>query len=337
MIDTESALGYTNTQAFLALIRWCEGAGYHTLFGGAYAESLADHPRRAITAHLGGRKITSTAAGAYQFLEKTWDECAAALNLPDFSERSQDRAAVYLIWRRGALLSVLAADWGSAILACNREWASLPGSPYGQPTKTMDACLKFLSERLGAPTPAPTIANPPQENAVIPVPLIAALIKAAPSLISIFGNGERAAENAKAAEVVADIAKTVTGQPTVEQAVEKIQAAPEAAQAFRVAIADKWGDIIGEAGGGGIAGARVADAIATANEHAWRSPALWIAAALLPMAYLVVAAVLFGEDWSAEIKAMVVSSVLSLVLGAVSGYYLGTSYSSQRKTDMAGK
>ena len=35
-----------------------------------------------------------------------------------------------------------------------------------------------------------------------------------------------------------------------------------------------------------------------------------------------------------EIKAMVVSSIISLVLGAVSGYYLGTSFSSQRKNDL---
>ena len=47
-----------------------------------------------------------------------------------------------------------------------------------------------------------------------------------------------------------------------------------------------------------------------------------------------IGAVVFQEGWTMEIKAMVVSSIISLVLGAVTGYYLGTSFSSQRKTDI---
>jgi len=64
-----------NVQAFLALIRWTEGAGYQTFFGGGIINDLDDHPRIAITRNLGGKPVTSTAAGAYQFLSKTWDEC----------------------------------------------------------------------------------------------------------------------------------------------------------------------------------------------------------------------------------------------------------------------
>lgn len=130
-----------NVQAFLQMIRIGEGTagpnGYRTLFGGGLFDSFADHPRRAITARLGGKPITSTAAGAYQFLSTTWDECKRALSLPDFSPDSQDRAAVFLIGRRRALEDVRAGRFEAAVSKCAKEWASLPGSPYGQPVKTL--------------------------------------------------------------------------------------------------------------------------------------------------------------------------------------------------------
>ena len=138
-------LSNANVKAFLALIKYTEGAGYQTLFGGEKFLSFDDHPRRAITKSLGGKPITSTAAGAYQFLSRTWDECANACNLDDFSPLSQDIAALYLIDRRRALNAVIEGDWQTALERCNREWASLPGSPYGQPTKTLDTCLSFLN------------------------------------------------------------------------------------------------------------------------------------------------------------------------------------------------
>ena len=144
MKDYVSILSNGNVKAFLALIKYTEGAGYQTLFGGEKFTSFDDHPRRAITKNLGGKPITSTAAGAYQFLSRTWDECANACNLADFSPLSQDIAALFLIERRRALDAVIEGDWKTAIERCNREWASLPGSPYGQPTKTLETCLSFL-------------------------------------------------------------------------------------------------------------------------------------------------------------------------------------------------
>ena len=170
------------------------------------------------------------------------------------------------------------------------------------------------------------------------VPFVAAalpaLINAAPALIRLFGNGEQTDKNAKAAETVAAIAKEITGQPTVEGAVNAIESDPAQAQAFSQAVESRWYELTGESGGGGIAGARKADASAQASGKPWQSPALWISLALLPLVYLVVAAVLFGEGWTNDIRAMVVSSIISLVLGSVTGFFLGTSYGSQRKTDM---
>lgn len=140
------ALQDRNVQAFLQLIRTGEGTlgdrGYSTLFGGAQFSSFEKHP---------GVKVPygstySTAAGAYQILASTWAEMRAQYDLPDFSPYSQDVAAVGLIKRRGALGDVLAGRMATAIQKCNREWASLPGSPYGQPTITMERAALVLAQ-----------------------------------------------------------------------------------------------------------------------------------------------------------------------------------------------
>lgn len=338
MTKYDVTLQNENVQAFLALIRFTEGAGYNTVFGGGIVDYLEDHPRIAITRTLGGKPITSTAAGAYQFLSRTWDECKKALDLPDFTAANQDRAALYLIERRRALPAVMEGDWETAIERCSREWASLPGSPYGQPTKPLAVCLAFLDKMTGGGQSADPFPEPETTGETDMAPFILAaipsLIQAAPSLIRIFGNGEQAEKNAKAAEIAVEIAKAVTGQPTAEESVAAIQSDPVMANKYSHAVEAQWYQLVGESGGGGIAGARQADAQAKATGRPWLSPAFLVSAAMLPLVYLVVGAVLFGADWTMEIKAMVVSSIISLVLGAVSGYYLGTSFGSQHKTDL---
>jgi muramidase (phage lysozyme) len=143
-----------NVAAFLSTIRHAEGTagptGYRMHFGGELFAHFADHPRRAVTRSLGGQPLTSTAAGAYQFLARTWDDVQATLELPDFSPASQDVAAVFLIRRRGALADVRAGRFDDAIAKCAREWASLPGSPYGQPVKTLERVREVYAAAGGA-------------------------------------------------------------------------------------------------------------------------------------------------------------------------------------------
>jgi muramidase (phage lysozyme) len=133
--------GEQNVQAFLSMIRYSEGtaseAGYMTLVGGDLFYDFTDHPRQAITIQTSKGPITSTAAGAYQFLSRTWDDARAALELEDFSPENQDAAAVWLIRRRGALADVRGGNFDAAVRKCAKEWASLPGSPYGQPVRTL--------------------------------------------------------------------------------------------------------------------------------------------------------------------------------------------------------
>lgn len=141
-----------NVRAFLRMIRICEVGtdgerGYRTLFGGGTFDSYAQHPGVAgsFTMNVNGsaQRVTSTAAGAYQFLAGTWSDAQRALGLPDFSPASQDEAALWLLRRRGALADVRAGNFQSALTKAGREWASLPGSPYGQPVKSLDQVMAY--------------------------------------------------------------------------------------------------------------------------------------------------------------------------------------------------
>lgn len=136
-----------NVKAFLKVIRQAEGTdssqGYHMLFGGETFQSLNDHPNKIVCKPSRGKKLCSTAAGAYQILYGTWIGVKSRLKLTDFSESSQDLACQQLIAGRGALDDVKNGRFDIAIQKCNKEWASLPGSPYGQPTKPM-AYLKQI-------------------------------------------------------------------------------------------------------------------------------------------------------------------------------------------------
>lgn len=127
-------LSHPNVRAFLRVIRTGEGTadadGYRRIFGGQLFESFTDHPR--IVVHKNG--YSSSAAGAYQAIRTTWDETKRIMRLPDFSPTSQDLFALGRLAARGALADVVAGRFDQAIAKTAREWASLPGSPYGQPT-----------------------------------------------------------------------------------------------------------------------------------------------------------------------------------------------------------
>lgn len=148
--DLQKALQDKNVQAFLSAIRFAEGTlgndGYRKMFTGVLFNAPPwVHPHTVNSAN----GIDSTAAGAYQFIFPTWDEIDNALSLNgDFSPPMQDIGAVFLIRRRGALEEVLRGDFADAIQKVNKEWASLPGSPYGQPTKTL-AQLQTIYQNAG--------------------------------------------------------------------------------------------------------------------------------------------------------------------------------------------
>lgn len=161
----EAVLANPNVQRGLSVIRSTEGTArradpYSVGFGYAPIKDLSWHPG---TSHAfstkSGKKSRTTAAGAYQFLSKTWNGVASKLGLKDFSKRSQDIAAVALIDARGGLQSLMAGDLRGFINAVGPEWASLPSAPkaYDQPTKSwgdIERAWAFAGlDQNGAPLP----------------------------------------------------------------------------------------------------------------------------------------------------------------------------------------
>ena len=137
-------------RAFMDTLAFSEGTNdrYNYIFTYVVFTSYVDHPRKIACEG----KLCSSAAGRYQFLSKTWDALAADLGLRDFTPPSQEKAGVELIRRAGAYKLALKSDkyanFAAAVNKTNRIWASLPGSPYGQPTHSMAKLWKAYQEAL---------------------------------------------------------------------------------------------------------------------------------------------------------------------------------------------
>ena len=78
-------------RGLLNTIAGTEAQGYNVIQGGGTFSDYSEHPNR--------KDDKSTAAGRYQFVYATWLEAKEALDLPDFSPESQDRAAWWLAQR----------------------------------------------------------------------------------------------------------------------------------------------------------------------------------------------------------------------------------------------
>lgn len=149
-IDDE--LKNPSIKAFLDTIAYAE----HTFGRSEYAakfprkqfESFKDHPRTVECIDFKGQKLCSSAAGRYQFLTRTWDALVPRIKATDFGPYAQDRGALVLLSDRKALDDIKSNKLEKAIERVRNLWASLPGSPYGQPTRTMHELWAFYIERL---------------------------------------------------------------------------------------------------------------------------------------------------------------------------------------------
>lgn len=333
-----------NVRAFLRAIRFGEGTsdadGYRRLVGGGEFGSFHDHPRE--RRYIERYKVWSTAAGAYQFIAGTWDEMRKLYALPDFSPESQDLAAIGLIHRRGALQDVLAGRIEQAIAKCAKEWASLPGSPYGQRTVALARVIQEYTTHGGQLEAAPIVESKPTWEAPMDpftAATIGALVKEIPGLIRSFGSDGKVTErNAKAAEILIGSVTAAAGAKSGQEAVEVIRSSPEVrAQVTERLQSEGWFETT-EAGGGGIEGARAfsKNAIAKGDEF-WRMGVFWVTLALLPLLYGTVYLVLVGppEAFSGELRAAIASSVVTGVLGGVIGFWLGLKFSAPKADAIA--
>jgi len=135
-----------NVKKFLDFLGRAEGADYNTIVGGSKFSDFRAHPR---VVGLRTAEGPSTAAGKYQIVGSTYDEVAPKLGIRDFTPDSQDRIAVELIRRKGALEDVRNGNFDAAIGKLGGTWASLPSSPYSQPKRSAE----WVAKELNTPTP----------------------------------------------------------------------------------------------------------------------------------------------------------------------------------------
>ena len=159
-------LANPKVQAILKTIRVGEGTsgedGYGTRVGGGKFNDFSSKPGKRV--YIKSIGDYSTAEGAYQFLNKTWEGTAKRLGLSDFSPESQDIAAVDLILHRGAMDNILGDDFEGAIDKLAPEWASLPkkdGRGYysGQKARSMESLYKVYSDGKPMSRPKTSFTN----------------------------------------------------------------------------------------------------------------------------------------------------------------------------------
>ena len=326
-----AALQDDNVRAFLIMLRHGEGTsdglGYSRMFGGAHFDSFADHPRSPQTHKLGGKPITSTAAGAFQFLSRTWDGLVKQYGFKDFSPESQDLGAVALIKGRGALDDVMAGRFEAAVAKCNKEWASLPGSPYGQPVVTMDKAKDVYIAAGGFFTFDESTPKKEAPMGPFVLPAISAVISLLPELGKLFGSGsEVATRNVKAVELVVETAKAAIGARNEQELVEAIKDDPAAAQSVKAAVQAVWYEL--QEVGGGVEAARKSNAELT-EKSAYKNPALWISAVMLIFPMMLFVDVFYihpgAEYYSENIRTQIVTAILAVIM-MVGGYWLGAAF-----------
>lgn len=347
-----------NVTAFLRVIRQGESnqseRAYQLLYGGEVFHDFEDHPRikfweKADEFIKNGKKDYTTAAGAYQFVASTWDPLAKKYGLNDFGPTNQDLAAVALIHERGALDLIVKGQIHEAISRLAPTWASLPGSSWGQPTQRLAAALKVYRDhggRIAGEAVVETPAAPAQSREVsmapIVVPILSVLANLIPELGKLFGSGSEVANrNVAAGTLIAEKLVQVTQAVNLQEAAERIQSDPTILTQAREAVAGVLLEI-GEAGGGGIKGARES---AYTPDGDWRKLVFtfpfFIGLSILPLIWAVVLASLLKFEWLATFtddqRIMVLAAVINLGLGSLIGFAFGTSIGSQRKDALLGR
>jgi muramidase (phage lysozyme) len=121
-----------NVTRFLDFLAKAEGADWDTIVGGSKFSDFSQHPN---VVGLRTKEGPSTAAGRYQITGTTYRDVAPKIGVTDFSQESQNKIAIELIRRKGALEDVLSGNYEPAIQKLGSVWASLPSSPYKQPKR----------------------------------------------------------------------------------------------------------------------------------------------------------------------------------------------------------
>ena len=164
------------------------------------------------------------------------------------------------------------------------------------------------------------------------IPQIAGLLKP---------DSEIAKRNVGLAEVVLKTINEATGRSTLQGSIESMSADKELQAKVQQAVVTHP-DIINTLEiteglvpvGGGPQAVREFNAQMNADQRPWwtflANASFWIALFLAPLLYMVVYQVLWGAGSSEQLKTVVVTAILSGLLGALTGYFFGSAYASTR-------
>lgn len=225
-------------------------------------------------------------------------------------------------------------------------FASPPPAPEPARELAPDAAPAFLPATSQGVDAEQAGADAPQtkENAAM-APFIAAalpaLIQAAPALIRIFGDSPQAEKNAKAAEVVAQVAMQATGADTVEGAVRAIETSPAKAAAYREAVHASIGEVLGamqalnEMEQRNLAAARsfgVEDGLFL--DTRWVKLRFVHVLSLVFVAFSGAFVIATWRDLTPELRGAVITLMVIAGWNGVRDYWMGSSSGSDRKTAM---
>lgn len=269
-------------------------------------------------------------------------DALASLGCPDF-EASSDALAE----PRWASLS---AGWYWQSHGCN-ELAD--AGAFEAITRKINGGINGLADRIKRWEKAKAVlaiddAAPRQTTTEVQpmlplIPLLSAVLptiaQSVPALAKLFGPASEVSErNVKAATLAVDIVQQAVGASNAQEAAEKISSDPTLAQAAQAAVESRWHDLT-EAGGGGIDGARKAEAaFISSGSKPWESPSFWALLLLLPLVYAVVGSIagLWGYNgWPSDVRTAIATAVVSLIIGGATGYYWGSTTSRNRSTPTA--
>lgn len=369
--DLRAAFALTNVRAFYAVVRHTESSNDDTAYTlvnlaapndpqrGVYNHHFIDfakHPYDGLKTTQGGY-----AAGAPQFIPTTWGELKAKYGFTDFSPPNQDLGYVGCLVKRDALDDVIAGRFDTAVQKCLQEWSSLPNAAESNANWTMEKARALYQKHGGSFSPGTTATKPPQEKpmgalALLQLfgPILSGLI---PQIASFLKPGSEVAQrNIGIAQTIVDTITKTTESPNLQAAVEKMQADPTVAKAVQQAVITQP-EIIGvmEIGGGIKASREFGLAVQNADKPFWFNPTFWITLGLLPMMYMIAASVLFtmapdpslqvGDlaalSWyqkvgfDANTRTGALNLIIGFIFGGIVGVWFGTSYGSQRKTELA--
>lgn len=162
LVFLKNALQNASIQAFMRTIRKSEGTdapdGYNYLFGSTPSNDLRftdmmHHPN--IRRPFG--ETYSDAAGAYQIMYATEQGLIKQLVSYGMAEQdaemfdpvTQDLKCVLLFSNHDCCQKIMDGNFEFGINAFNKTWASLPGSPYGQPVHTLADVTKWYHDAGG--------------------------------------------------------------------------------------------------------------------------------------------------------------------------------------------